>query len=42
MKVLVTGANGLIGNAIVKEIGKTDLGLVTHTRRKENAIASVR
>jgi len=39
MKVLVTGANGLIGNAIVKEIGKTDLGLVTHTRRKENAIA---
>jgi len=38
MKVLVTGSNGLIGNAIVKEIGKTNLSLVTHTRIRENAI----
>jgi UDP-glucose 4-epimerase len=42
MNVLVTGANGLIGNAIVREICKTNLGLVTHTRRKENAIAHTR
>lgn len=38
MKVLVTGSNGLIGNAIVKRISKTNLDLITHTRRKESAI----
>lgn len=38
MKVLVTGSNGLIGNAIVKQISKTNLDLITHTRRKESAI----
>jgi nucleoside-diphosphate-sugar epimerase len=36
--VLVTGSNGLIGNAIVKQISGTNLNLITHTRRKENAI----
>ena len=38
MKVLVTGSNGLIGNAIVKRIGETNLDLITHTRKKESAI----
>ena len=38
MKVLVTGSNGLIGNAIIRRIGETNLDLVTHTRRKESAI----
>lgn len=38
MKVLVTGSNGLIGNAIVKQISETNLDLITHTRRKESAI----
>lgn len=38
MKVLVTGSNGLIGNAIVKRIRETNLDLITHTRRKESAI----
>jgi nucleoside-diphosphate-sugar epimerase len=38
MKVLVTGSNGLIGNAIVNRIRETNLDLITHTRRKESAI----
>ncbi len=38
MKVLVTGSNGLIGNAIVKKISETNLDLITHTRRKETGI----
>ena len=38
MKILVTGSNGLIGNAIVRRISETSLDLITHTRRKEDAI----
>ena len=42
MKVLVTGSNGLIGNAIVKRISETNLDLITHTRRKESAIQNTK
>ena len=38
MKVLVTGSNGLIGNAIIRRIGETNLDLIIHTRRKESGI----